>query len=46
MAYRAAAKRWHPDRFESDPARRTEAEERFKRVQVAFRELAEHSPPA
>jgi len=42
MAYRAAAKRWHPDRFESDPARRTEAEERFKRVQVAFRELAEH----
>ncbi len=41
-AYRKAAKRWHPDRFESDPARRPEAEERFKRVQVAYRELTEH----
>ncbi|MDR3773041.1 MAG: J domain-containing protein [Terracidiphilus sp.] len=41
-AYREAAKRWHPDRFESDPAQRPEAEERFKRVQVAYRELAEH----
>ena len=41
-AYRKAAKRWHPDRFESDPAKRPEAEERFKRVQVAYRELSEH----
>ncbi len=41
-AYRKAAKRWHPDRFESDPTLRPEAEERFKRVQVAYRELAEH----
>lgn len=41
-AYREAARRWHPDRFESDPAQRSEAEEHFKRVQVAYRELIEH----
>lgn len=41
-AYRAAAKRWHPDRFENDPGRQPEAEERFKRIQIAYRELTEH----
>jgi hypothetical protein len=41
-AYRAAAKRWHPDRFEKNPQQRPEAEERFKRVQIAYRELTEH----
>ncbi len=41
-AYRAAARLWHPDRFERDPVRRIEAEERFKRIQVACRELTEH----
>ncbi|MGA7856799.1 MAG: J domain-containing protein [Terracidiphilus sp.] len=41
-AYRAAAKLWHPDRFEKFPAKRAEAEERFKRIQVAYRELWEH----
>lgn len=41
-AYRKAAKRWHPDRFESDPNAQPEAEEQFKRVQIAYRELAEH----
>ncbi len=41
-AYREAAKRWHPDLFESDPTRRPEAEEQFKRVQIAYRELAGH----
>jgi len=41
-AYRTAAKLWHPDRFERDPDRRLEAEERFKQIQIAFRELAEH----
>lgn len=41
-AYRAAAKLWHPDRFEKTPAKRAEAEERFKRIQVAYRELWEH----
>jgi len=41
-AYRAAAKLWHPDRFEKFPAKRFEAEERFKQIQVAYRELWEH----
>lgn len=41
-AFRAEAKLWHPDRFESDPAKRHEAEEHFKLVQVAYRELWEH----
>ncbi len=41
-AYRAAAKVWHPDRFESNPVKRLEAEEHFKQIQVAYRELWEH----
>jgi hypothetical protein len=41
-AYRVAAKLWHPDRFEKLPAKRAEAEEHFKRIQVAYRELWEH----
>ncbi len=41
-AYRAAAKLWHPDRFENNQLKRLEAEERFKQIQVAYRELCEH----
>ena len=41
-AYRAAAKRWHPDRFESDEHKRLDAEERFKRIQSAYQQLCEH----
>ena len=41
-AFRAAAKVWHPDRFEKMPGQRAEAEEHFKRLQVAYRELLEH----
>jgi len=41
-AYRRAALQWHPDRFEREPERQGEAEERFKKVQVAYRELSEH----
>lgn len=41
-AFRAEAKRWHPDRFENQPAQRLEAEEHFKLIQVAYRELWEH----
>src|ERR1700761_805719 len=41
-AYKTAAKRWHPDRFEKNPAQKPEAEERFKLIQVAYRELTEH----
>jgi hypothetical protein len=41
-AYKTAAKRWHPDRFENNPVQRVEAEEHFKLIQVAYRELSEH----
>lgn len=43
-AYRRAAKAWHPDRFANDAVKRQEAEERFKQIQEAFRELIEHNP--
>jgi hypothetical protein len=43
-AYRRAAKAWHPDRFARDAVKRQEAEERFKQIQEAFRELIEHNP--
>ena len=42
-AYKIAAKRWHPDRFENNKVQRLEAEEHFKQVQIAYRELGEHS---
>lgn len=41
-AYRTAAKLWHPDHYENAPRKRLEAEEQFKRIQVAYRELCEH----
>ena len=41
-AYRTSAKLWHPDRFENNPVKRLEAEERFKLIQVAYRELWDH----
>lgn len=41
-AYHEAAKTWHPDRFETDPAQRLEAEEKFKVIQAAYTELTEH----
>jgi hypothetical protein len=41
-AYKTSAKLWHPDRFENNPAQRLEAEEHFKRIQVAYRELWDH----
>lgn len=41
-AFKAAAKLWHPDRYEKDVERRREAEERFKQIQIAYRELSEH----
>jgi hypothetical protein len=45
-AFRAAANLWHPDRFEKEPGKRGEAEERFKDIQIAYRELwAHHDNP-
>ena len=41
-AFRSAARQWHPDRFENQPARRAFAEETFKQMQEAYRELWEH----
>jgi hypothetical protein len=41
-AFRSAAKLWHPDRFENNPRARKDAEEHFKQIQVAYRELWEH----
>ena len=41
-AFRGAAKQWHPDRFEKTPDKRLEAEEHFKHLQIAYRELWEH----
>lgn len=41
-AFLAAARQWHPDRFEQVPERRAAAEERFKQIQAAHRELLEH----
>lgn len=41
-AFKGAARQWHPDRFENNPGQRLEAEERFKLIQVAYRELWEH----
>src|SRR5271163_2225141 len=43
-AYRSAAKLWHPDRFAGDQSKIHEAEEQFKRLQAAYRELTEHNP--
>jgi len=45
-AYLRLVKLSHPDRFENDPGRRVEAEERFKLLQVAYRELTEHQQAA
>ena len=41
-AYRTAAKLWHPDRYENNQRKRLEAEEHFKLIQIAYRELCEH----
>jgi DnaJ domain len=41
-AYRGAAKKWHPDRYENNPGKRLEAEEHFKLIQIAYRELWDH----
>jgi hypothetical protein len=42
-AYRKSAKLWHPDLFEKYPRLRSEAEEHFKQVQVAYQELTMHN---
>jgi hypothetical protein len=42
-AYRDLAKKWHPDRFaQGSPLERARAEEKFKRLQEAYRRILEH----
>jgi len=42
-AYKESAKQWHPDLYENFASLRADAEEHFKYIQIAFRELKEHN---
>lgn len=42
-AYREGVKQWHPDLYENFASLRADAEERFKEIQVAYRQLKEHN---
>ena len=42
-AYREGVKQWHPDLYENYASLRADAEEHFKLIQIAWRELKEHS---
>ncbi len=42
-AYKEAVKQWHPDLYENFASLRADAEERFKLIQVAYREMKEHN---
>ncbi|MGO9317967.1 MAG: J domain-containing protein [Terracidiphilus sp.] len=42
-AYREGIKQWHPDLYENYANLRADAEEHFKQIQIAYRELKEHS---
>ena len=41
--YREGVKQWHPDLYENYASLRADAEEHFKQIQVAYRELKEHN---
>ena len=45
-AYREAIKQWHPDLYENYASLRADAEEHFKQIQVAWRELKAHTGAA
>jgi hypothetical protein len=42
-AYREGVKQWHPDLYENFASLRADAEEHFKQIQIAYRELKEHN---
>jgi hypothetical protein len=42
-AYHEGVKQWHPDLYENYASLRADAEEHFKQIQVAYRELKEHN---
>jgi curved DNA-binding protein CbpA len=45
-AYRESIKQWHPDLYENYASLRADAEEHFKQIQIAYRELKEHNAVA
>jgi hypothetical protein len=45
-AYREAIKQWHPDLYENYASLRADAEEHFKQIQIAWRELKAHTGAA
>jgi hypothetical protein len=42
-AYHEGVKQWHPDLYENYASLRADAEDHFKQIQVAYRELKEHN---
>jgi hypothetical protein len=42
-AYKEGVKQWHPDLYENFATLRADAEEHFKEIQIAYREIREHS---
>jgi hypothetical protein len=42
-AYHESVKQWHPDLYENYASLRADAEEHFKQIQIAWRELKAHS---
>src|ERR1039458_5149651 len=45
-AYHESVKQWHPDLYENYASLRADAEEHFKQIQIAWRELKAHSGAA
>jgi hypothetical protein len=45
-AYREGIKQWHPDLYENYASLRADAEEHFKQIQIAYRELKGHNAVA
>jgi hypothetical protein len=42
-AYKEGVKQWHPDLYENFATLRADAEEHFKEIQIAYREIKEHN---
>jgi hypothetical protein len=42
-AYKEGVKQWHPDLYQNFEFLRADAEEHFKQIQIAYRELKEHN---
>ncbi|MDY6786457.1 MAG: DnaJ domain-containing protein [Cyanobacteriota bacterium] len=45
QAYRQLVKRWHPDNFPGKPRQQKKAEEKIKRINLAYERLKDHQPP-